>query len=76
MKRERRDFREGDRLLKVSLIKGGVSMAIDPVCKMEVEESKAAATSEYKDKKYYFCSGACKQAFDQAPEKYLAEEKK
>ena len=23
-------------------------MAIDPVCKMEVEESKAAATSEYK----------------------------
>ena len=51
-------------------------MAIDPVCKMEVEESKAAATSEYKDKKYYFCSGACKQAFDQDPEKYLAEEKK
>jgi len=30
-------------------------MAIDPVCKMEVEESKAAATSEYKGKKYYFC---------------------
>jgi len=28
-------------------IEGGVSMAIDPVCKMEVEESKAAATSEY-----------------------------
>ena len=25
-------------------------MAIDPVCKMEVEESKAAATSEYKGK--------------------------
>ncbi|MFQ5997397.1 MAG: heavy metal translocating P-type ATPase [Dehalococcoidales bacterium] len=56
--------------------KGGVSMAIDPVCKMEVEESKAAATSEYKDKKYYFCSVACKQTFDQEPEKYLAEEKK
>ena len=31
-------------------------MAIDPVCKMEVEESKAAATSEYKGKKYYFCA--------------------
>jgi len=56
--------------------KGGVSMAIDPVCKMEVEESKAAATSEYKGKKYYFCSVACKKAFDQDPEKYLAEEKK
>lgn len=30
-------------------------MAIDPVCKMKVEESKAAATSEYKGKKYHFC---------------------
>ena len=37
-------------------------MAIDPVCKMEVEESKAAATSEYKEKKYYFCAVGCKKA--------------
>jgi len=29
-------------------------MAIGPVCKMQVGESKAAATSEYKGKKYYF----------------------
>jgi Cu+-exporting ATPase len=56
--------------------KGGVPMAIDPVCKMEVEESKAAATSEYKGKKYYFCATGCKKAFDQNPEKYLAERKK
>jgi len=32
----------------------GTPVAIDPVCKMEVEESKAAATSDYKGKKYYF----------------------
>ncbi len=51
-------------------------MAIDPVCKMEVEKSKAAATSEYKGRKYYFCAVGCKKAFDQDPEKYLAEEKK
>jgi len=57
-------------------VEGGASMAIDPVCKMEVEESKAAATSEYKGKKYYFCAVGCKKAFDQNPEKYLAEEKK
>jgi len=25
-------------------------MAIDPVCKMEVQEAKAAATSEYKER--------------------------
>jgi YHS domain-containing protein len=43
---------------------------------MEVEESKAAATSKYKGKKYYFCAKGCKIAFDKDPEKYLAEEKK
>ncbi|MFC1958205.1 heavy metal translocating P-type ATPase [Chloroflexota bacterium] len=55
---------------------GGVAMAIDPVCKMEVDESTAAATSEYKGKKYYFCATGCNKAFDQNPEKYLADEKK
>ena len=50
-------------------------MATDPVCKMEVEESKAAATSEYKGKKYNFCAMGCKKAFDQNPEKYVTEEK-
>lgn len=51
-------------------------MAIDPVCKMEVEESTAAATSEYRGKTYYFCAMGCKKVFDQNPEEYLAEEKK
>jgi Cu+-exporting ATPase len=51
---------------------GGASMAIDPVCHMEVEEKSAAATSEYKGKTYYFCAVGCKKAFDQDPEKYLA----
>jgi YHS domain-containing protein len=50
-------------------------MAIDPVCKMQVEEGKAAATSEYKGKKYYFCAVGCKKAFDRDPEKYAAKEK-
>lgn len=51
-------------------------MAIDPVCKMDVEETKAAATSEYKGKKYYFCALGCKKAFDRNPEKYATKEKK
>ena len=55
---------------------GGEPMAIDPVCKMEVKESEAAATSEYQGEKYYFCAVACQKAFDQNPEKYMAEEKK
>ena len=55
---------------------GGEQMAIDPVCNMKVDEKKAAATSEYKGKKYYFCSVACKKAFDEKPEKYLVEKSK
>ncbi len=50
-----------------------MAKVIDPVCKMEIEESTAAATSEYKGKKYYFCAMGCKVAFDKDPEKYLAE---
>ena len=51
-------------------------MAIDPVCEMTVDESQAAATSEYKGKKYYFFAPGCKKAFDKDPEKYLAEAEK
>ena len=51
-------------------------MAIDPVCKMEVEQSNAAATTDYKGQRYYFCAVGCKKAFDDNPEKYLTEEKK
>ncbi len=51
-------------------------MAIDPVCKMEVDEKKAVATAEYEGKKYYFCAVGCKKAFEQNPEKYISEQKK
>jgi len=47
-------------------------MARDIVCGMEVEEDKAAASSEYKGKEYYFCSEYCKKEFDQNPEKYIS----
>ena len=48
-------------------------MAKDPVCKMEVEEKKSAAKSEYERNTYYFCCQSCKEAFDKEPEKYLKE---
>lgn len=35
-------------------------MALDPVCKMQVDEKKAAATSAYKGTTYYFCAPGCK----------------
>ena len=46
-------------------------MAVDPVCKMNVDEKKAAATYEYKGKTYYFCAAGCKDTFSKNPEKYL-----
>lgn len=39
-------------------------MAVDPVCKMKVDETKAKFTTSYKGKNYYFCSQACKEKFD------------
>jgi YHS domain-containing protein len=47
-------------------------MAIDPVCKMEVEEATAQWTSEYEGQTYYFCAPGCKASFDKEPEKYLS----
>jgi YHS domain-containing protein len=48
-------------------------MAIDPVCKMEVDPKTAAAKSEYNGETYYFCAPGCKVAFDKDPESYLQD---
>lgn len=53
--------------------KGSGRMATDPVCGMDVDEDRAAATSEYGGKTYYFCAVGCKKAFDKDPERYLNE---
>jgi YHS domain-containing protein len=51
-------------------------MAIDPVCKMDVDEKKAAATYEYKGKMYYFCTAGCRENFSKDPEKFLKSKEK
>ncbi|MFO7740679.1 MAG: YHS domain-containing protein [Anaerolineae bacterium] len=48
-------------------------MALDPVCKMEVQPETAAAKAEYKGETYYFCAPGCKVAFEKDPDKYLKE---
>ncbi len=50
-----------------------VVVAIDPVCKMQVDEKKAAGKSEYKGKTYYFCAPGCKAKFDRDPGQYVKE---
>ena len=46
-------------------------MAIDPICKMEVDEATAKFTSEFKGNTYYFCAPGCKAEFEANPEKYV-----
>jgi YHS domain-containing protein len=46
-------------------------MTTDPICGMPIEETKAAGTSLYNGRLYYFCSTACKTAFDQNPSAYV-----
>lgn len=48
-------------------------MAKDPVCGMQVDEKKAAATSVYQGSTYYFCAKACKLTFDKSPEKFTGK---
>jgi len=45
-------------------------MAIDPICKMKVDEATAKFTSDYKGIKFYFCAPGCKAEFESKPEKY------
>jgi len=48
-----------------------VFMAIDPVCKMEVDEKTARWKSVYQGKTYYFCAPGCKKTFNTEPKKFL-----
>ncbi len=48
-------------------------MAKDPVCGMQVDEKKAAATSTYQGKTFYFCAPGCKSTFDKNPERYAKQ---
>jgi Cu+-exporting ATPase len=52
-------------------IRGGVSMEKDVVCGMQVDPAKAAATSHYNGKTYYFCAKVCKAKFDANPGQYV-----
>lgn len=48
-------------------------MTKDPVCGMQLAEASATARAEYKGTTYYFCSAACKAAFEKNPEKYASK---
>jgi YHS domain-containing protein len=45
-------------------------MERDVICGMDVDPAKAAGTSEYQGRTYYFCSKSCKTRFDANPGQY------
>ncbi len=47
-------------------------MALDPVCKMEVDPTSTEWVSEYRGIRYFFCEPGCKAMFDQAPERWTS----
>jgi YHS domain-containing protein len=55
---------------------GGVTMAKDPICGMNVTESEAAASLIHNGRTFYFCAQSCYEAFKKAPDKYLVASKK
>ena len=48
--------------------------AIDPICGMNVDPSRAAGKHEHNGQTYYFCSQHCLAKFKEDPEKVLAQQ--
>jgi P-type Cu+ transporter len=47
------------------------TMVKDPVCGMQIDPAKAAATSQHNGQTYYFCSSGCKAKFDANPAQFV-----
>lgn len=45
-------------------------MERDVVCGMQVDPAKAAGSSIFEGKSFYFCSSGCKAKFDANPKQY------
>jgi len=46
-----------------------ITVPVDPVCGIEMDES-LALVHEHKGKKYYFCCNGCRKIFIKKPKKY------
>jgi YHS domain-containing protein len=51
------------------------TMAVDPVCKKEIDEKAAlGGKARYWGKVFFFCEKKCRAAFQRDPQKYVAEQ--
>lgn len=51
-----------------------MSIAIDPVCGMEVQTEAAQHTADHQGTTYFFCSKGCRLEFGDDPQTYLDPE--
>ena len=45
-------------------------MEKDVVCGMQIDPARAAGTSQFNGRTYYFCSASCKTKFDGNPQQF------
>jgi YHS domain-containing protein len=48
--------------------------AYDPICGERVDGNEGAPSSEYKKRRYFFCSDRCKLEFERAAERIRMQE--
>jgi YHS domain-containing protein len=51
----------------------GTTLVRDPVCGMSVDPTTAKEQIEFEGSTYYFCSPACRSAFEKDPARYTAQ---
>lgn len=55
----------------INIAPSELTTTIDPICNMNLANSKIADTAHYNGGIYAFCSSSCKDDFKADPEKYL-----
>lgn len=51
-------------------MKGVQKRQLDPVCGRSLDRAEGQPTSEYKKRKYFFCSEKCRSAFEKQAERF------
>jgi YHS domain-containing protein len=62
----------GIAVTRVGEEENAMAMVTDPVCGMRIDTEDVAAIAEHQDKRYYFCSQICHDAFVADPDAYAA----
>ncbi|MDX2002402.1 MAG: YHS domain-containing protein [Chitinophagales bacterium] len=66
---------EGAAKTEINVTPDQLASKVDPICDMDVTQSKITDTAQYNGGIYAFCSDHCKEEFKKDPEKYLSKGK-